>query len=249
MLKTVIFCFLVIITLILSFSAVLSFLFLNDYGKIKETIAEKIASKISTIISQKVNASAISIENVKELCDKGFEFPEDIAFLSNACEDVKNNKIKTIPELMKAIGNLTVAQYFKPLDEFVKNFSPSSLIIYILFFIFYIVYLFFIFVYGKNESMLLFFIIAFIFLATFHFILSNVVNMLFSKINEQIALLLPSEFMNEVIKFLYEIKIEIVDYFLLKAILITSFLILLPIIGNTIYNMAKIKMQQNKKGN
>jgi hypothetical protein len=249
MLKTVLFCFLVIITLILSFSAVLSFLFLNDYGKIKETIAEKIASKISTIISQKVNASVISIENVKELCDKGFEFPEDIAFLSNACEDVKNNKIKTIPELMKAIGNLTVAQYFKPLDDFVKNFSPLSLVIYILFFIFYIVYLFFIFVYGKNESMLLFFIIAVIFLATFHFILSDVVNMLFFRINKQIALLLPSEFMNEVIKFLYEIKIEIVDGFILNATLITSFLILLPIVGNTVYNMAKIKMQQSKKGN
>jgi hypothetical protein len=97
--------------------------------------------------------------------------------------------------------------------------------------------------------MLLFFIIAVIFLATFHFILSDVVNILFFRINKQIALLLPSEFMNEVIKFLYEIKIEIVDDFLLKAILITSFLILLPIIGNTLYNMAKIKMQQSKKGN
>jgi len=248
MLKTVLFCFLVIITLILSFSAVLSFLFLNDYGKIKETIAEKIASKISTIISQKVNASAISIENVKELCDKGFEFPEEIAFLSNACEDVKNNKITTIQELMKAIGNLTVAKYFKPLDEFVKNFSPFSLIIYVLFFVFYIIYLLFIFVYGKNESMLLFFIIAVFFSATFHFILSEVLNMLFFNINKQIALLLPSEFMNEVINFLYEIKSEILDDFILKAILITSFLILLPIIGNTLYNMAKIKIQQSKKG-
>ena len=244
MFKSFIFSVLVLIVICLSIFATFTFLFLNGYNQIKEIISEKISTKISTMIYEKINATAISIENIKTLCEKGFEFPEEIEFLSNACEEIMNEKIKTIPELMKAIGNLAVNNYFKPIDNFVNSFSLFSFFLYIIFFIFYVAYLFFIFVYGKNESMLLFFIIASLMLIGIYYILNNIISHLFSQIHEQISLLVPSEFVGEVIKFLYEIRKEIIDDLILKAMLITSFLTVFPIVAYVVYIMIKIKTQQ-----
>ncbi|MEM4295314.1 MAG: hypothetical protein QXS91_00700 [Candidatus Anstonellales archaeon] len=241
MIKTIMYVPLSILILLLLFFSIFLFIFISEYENTKAVFAQKINSELSFIYYTKINASQISIDQVKTVCQAQNSFPQELEFLKPACDSVLNGSVKTIPDLIEVISKLAANEILKPLDAIIENIKPMLGIIYGITIVLYLAYVFFVFVYARNESMLLFGIIAILLMFVYTLIINGIIDNVTSSIANEISVKAPPDFVGEALKVFYDVKNDILLSFVSRANLYTFLLLIGPVIATGLYKISKRK--------
>lgn len=239
MIKTLLYIPLAIIVLVLLFFSTFLFIFISEYDNTKTIFAQKINSELSFIYYTKINNTQANIDQLKTICQAQLNFPPELEFLKPACDGVLNGSIKTIPELIELISNLAANEIVKPLDALINNISPMLGILYGITILMYLLYVFFVFVYARNESMLLLGILAIVIMVIYTVIINGIIDSVSSSVANEISVKIPADFVGEALKVFYDVKKDIVIPLISRTNLYVFLLLIGPVIATGLYKIAK----------
>jgi hypothetical protein len=226
----------------LLFSSLSLFFFISDYQIIKSTLVNDLSNELSFIYYTKLNATTVDFEQLKILCKaKESDFPEEIKFLQPVCKGIINGSINDVNEAINFISLLTVNEALKPLDQALNNYSAIVGLIYGLTLIVYIIYAYYVLVYAREESMLLFGLIAGFFVFVFNLLIGFVIDSISSSVIDQITTSIPPDFTSEALKIIYSVRSKIIIPLLNKSVFSSAILLFLPIIGVAVYKIVRKK--------